>query len=162
MYSLHPFIPGRAGWHKLLLIEGLLAAGVLGYALASADPSWYVLDLLFMAIGLVLMIGIDFGGVTPLYKSDLDPLLDRLGVGQIGSIYFGGRAEIKRGKLTLDESKCTACGICCDVCPRGVYTVQRDGRKRVIMQYPERCERCEACVVQCPRGAISVGEPMRS
>jgi len=156
MYGFYPLIPGRAGWHKLLFLEGLIAAGLLGYVFLGAGQSWYVLDLFFMAMGLVLIIGIDFGGVTPLYKSDLDPLLDRIGIGQIGPINFGGRGRIKRGKLSLDEANCTACGICYDVCPRGVYNIERDGHKRVIMKYPGRCERCEACILQCPRGAISI------
>ncbi len=156
MYGFYPFIPGRVGWQKLLFLEGLIAAGLLGYVFLGAGRSWYILDLFFMAMGLVLMIGIDFSGVTPLYRSDLDPLLDRIGIGQIGPINFGERAEIKRGRLSLDEANCTACGICYDVCPRGVYVIERDGHKRVIMKYSGLCERCEACILQCPRGAISI------
>ena len=91
----------------MLFLEPLRAAGLLGYVFLGAWQSWYILDLFFMATGLVLIIGTDFGGVTPLYKSDLDPLLDRIGIGQIGSIDFGGRVRIKKGKLTLDEANCT-------------------------------------------------------
>jgi ferredoxin len=156
MYGLHPLIPGRAGWHKLLFLEALLAAGLLGYSLLAASQSWYIRDLFFIAMGLVVAIGIDFGGVTPLYKSDLDPLLDRIGIRRLGPVDFRGRARIKRGKLTLDQAMCTACGICYDVCPRGVYGIKRDGRKRVEIKYEKRCEACEACVVQCPRQAISL------
>jgi ferredoxin len=156
MYGFYPIIPGRVGWHKLLFLEGLLAAGLLGYVFLGAGQSWYVMDLFFMAMGLVLVIGIDFSGVTPLYKSDLDPLLDRIGIGQIGPINLGERGRITRGKISLDETNCTACGICYDICPRGVFTVERDGHKRVIIKYSERCERCEACIAQCPRAAISI------
>ena len=156
MYGFYPILPGRAGWHRLLFLEGLLAAGLIGYVFLGSVQSWYVMDLFFMAIGLVIVIGIDFGGVTPLYKSDLDPLLDRIGIGQIGPINFGERGRITRGKISLDETNCTACGICYDICPRGVFTVERDGHKRVIMKYPARCERCEACTLQCPRAAISI------
>jgi len=156
MYGLYPLIPGRVGWHKLLVLEGLALAGILGYFFLGEGQSWYVLDLFFMAMGLVIIIGTDFSGVTPLYKSDLDPLLDRIGIGQIGPINFGERARIKRGKISLDEANCTACGICYDVCPRGVYGIERGWHKRVIMKYPGRCERCEACILQCPRGAISI------
>lgn len=157
MYGLYPLVPGRAGWHKLLFLETLIAAGLLGYVFLEAGQSWYILDLFFMAMGLVLIIGTDFGGVTPLYKSDLDPVLDKIGIGQIGPVKFRGRARIRRGKLRLDEANCTACGICFDVCPRGVYDIERDGHKRMIMKYPGRCERCEACILQCPRKAISIG-----
>jgi NAD-dependent dihydropyrimidine dehydrogenase PreA subunit len=157
MYGLYPIVPGRAGWHKLLFLEALISAGLLGYVFLEAGQSWYILDLFFMAMGLVLIIGTDFGGVTPLYKSDLDPVLDKIGIGQIGPVNFRGRARIRRGKLRLDEANCTACGICFDVCPRGVYDIERDGHKRIIMKYPGRCERCEACILQCPRKAISIG-----
>lgn len=156
MYGFYPLIPGRVGWHKLLFLEGLIAAGLLGYIYLGSGQSWYILDLFFMAMGLVIIIGTDFSGVTPLYRSDLDPLLDRIGIGQIGPINFGERARIKRGKLSLDEANCTACGICYDVCPRGVYDIERGWHKRVIMKYPGRCERCEACILQCPRGAIYI------
>ncbi|GAJ11571.1 unnamed protein product, partial [marine sediment metagenome] len=156
MYGFYPLIPGRVGWHKLLFLEGLIAAGLLGYVSLGVGQSWYILDMFFMAMGLVIIIGTDFSGVTPLYRSDLDPLLDRIGIGQIGPINFGERARIKRGKLSLDEANCTACGICYDVCPRGVYDIERGWHKRVVMKYPGRCERCEACILQCPRGAISI------
>jgi ferredoxin len=140
----------------LLFLEGLIAAGLLVYVSLGAGQSWYILDLFFMAMGLILVIGTDFSGVTPLYRSDLDPLLDRIGIGQIGPINFGERSRIKKGKLSLDMANCTACGICYDVCPRGVYGIERGWPKRVIMKYPGRCERCEACILQCPRGAISI------
>jgi len=140
----------------LLFLEPLIAAGLLGYVLLGAEQSWYILDLFFMAMGLVPIIGTDFGGVTLLYKGDLDPLLDRLGIGQIGSINFRGRVRIKKGKLMLDEANCTACDICFDVCPRGVYDIETDSHKRMIMKYPGRCGRCEACILRCLRKAISI------
>ncbi len=156
MYGFYPLIPGRAGWHKLLFLEALLAVGLLGYSFLATSQSWYIRDLFFMAMGLVMVIGADFGGVTPLHKSDLDPLLDRIGIRRVGPVDFRGRARIKRGELTLDQAKCTACGICYDVCPRGVYETKRDGHKRLVIKYEERCEACEACVLQCPRKAISL------
>jgi hypothetical protein len=82
----------------LLFLEPLIAAGLLGYVFLGVWQSWYILDLFFMATGLVLIIGTDFGGVTPLYKSDLDPLLDRIGIGQIGSINFRGAGQNQEGK----------------------------------------------------------------
>jgi len=156
MYGFYPFIPGRAGWRKLLFLEASLAAGLLGYSLLATPQSWYIRGLFFMAMGLVMVIGIDFSGASPLYKSDLDPLLDKIGIRRVGPVDFKGRSRIKVEQLTLDQARCTACGICCDVCPRGVYETKRDERKRVMIKYRERCEACEACVLQCPRKAISL------
>ena len=155
MYGFYPFIPGRAGWHKLLFLEALLGVGLLGYIFLAAEQSRYICELFFMAMGLVAVIGIDFGGVTPLHKSDLDPLLDKLGVGRIGPADFRGRAKIVGGKIVLDQTKCTACGICYDVCPIGVYEIEKNGHKTMVAKYPELCEACEACVLQCPKGALS-------
>jgi NAD-dependent dihydropyrimidine dehydrogenase PreA subunit len=155
MYGFYPFIPGRAGWHKLLFLEVLLGVGLLGYILLAADQSRYGRDLLLMAMGVVLVIGIDFGGVTPLYKSNIDPLLGKLGLKRIGTVDFGERAKIIGGKIVLDQTRCTGCGICYDVCPTGVYEIERNGHKTAVIKYAELCEACEACVLQCPRGALS-------
>lgn len=155
MYGFFPLIPGRAGWHKLLFLEALLAVGLASYHVLATSPSWYIRDLFFMAMGLVVVIGTDFGGATPLYKSDLDPVLDKIGIGRLGPVDFKGRVRIKRGKLILDQANCTACGICYDVCPRGVYEIKGDGHKTLVIKYEKRCEACEACVLQCPRKAIS-------
>jgi len=155
MYGLYPFIPGRVGWHKLLFLEALLGVGLLGCVFLVAGQSSYIRDLFLMAMGLVVVVGIDFGGVTPFYKSDLDPLLDKLGLRRIGPVDFRGRAKITRGKIFLDQTECTACGICYDVCPIGVFVIERDGRKMLTIRHPELCEACEACVLQCPKGAIS-------
>lgn len=155
MYSFYPIIPGKVGWHKLLFLEAIIGLGLLGYILLEANQSKYIHDLFFMAMGLVLVIGIDFSGVTPLYKSDLDPLIDKLGISRIGPVAFKGRAKITRGKIILDQAKCTACGICYDVCPRGVFELKENEHKMMIIKHPELCEACEACVFQCPEEAIS-------
>ena len=139
----------------MLFLEALLAVGLLSYTFLGTSQSWYIRDLFFMAMGLVVVIGTDFGGATPLYKSDLDPLLDKIGIRRVGPVDFKGRARIKRGKLTLDQANCNACGICYDICPKGVYEIKGDGHKTLVIKYEERCEACEACVLQCPRKAIS-------
>ena len=157
MYGLYPFIPGKAGWHKLLFLEVLTGAGLLSYIFLVADPSMYIRDLFFMAMGLVVVIGTDFGGVTPLYRSDLEPLLDKLGIGRIGPVDFTGRSKIIGGKIVLDQAKCTACGICYDICPRGVFEIEGNEHKKMVIKYPSLCEACEACVLQCSPKAISFG-----
>ena len=155
MYGFYPLIPGRAGWHKLLFLEALLGLGLVGYVFLEVVQSSYIRDLFFIAMGLVIVIGVDFGGVTPFYKSDLDPLLDKLRVRRIGPVDFRGRAKITRGKIVLDQTKCTACGICYDVCPRGVFEIEEHEHKIVTIEHPRLCEACEACVLQCPGGALS-------
>jgi len=117
----------------------------------------HVRNLFFVAMGLVMVIGIDFGGVSPLYKSDFDPLLDKLGIRRIGPVDLRGRAKITGGKITLNQARCTACEICYDVCPTGVYEIEKGEHKKVVIKYPNLCEACEACVLQCPTRALSFG-----
>jgi len=155
MYSLYPVIPGKAGWYKVLFWEMLIGIGFLGYVFWGDGQMTYIHNLFFMAMGLVLLIGIDFAGATPHQKSELDPLLDKLGIGRIGPINFSERAKIIKSKITLDQTNCTACGICYDVCPTGVYDIEKGQHKRVVIRYPELCEACEACILQCPKGALT-------
>ncbi len=157
MYGLYPIIPGKAGWHKLLFLEALIAIGLVGYTALASAQSDYVYKVSFMAMGVVLAIGTDYGGVTPIYKSDLDPLLDKLGIARIGPVNMKGRSKILSGKILLDQAKCTSCGICYDVCPRGVYAIENNKNRKAIINSPELCVACEACVFQCPTGAITFG-----
>ncbi len=55
--------------------------------------------------------------------------------------------------LKLDGDKCSGCGFCLNVCPRGVLTLQ--DRKAAIRQ-KDACIECGACAKNCPSGAISV------
>jgi len=55
--------------------------------------------------------------------------------------------------LTLDTERCTGCGRCLEVCPRGVFI--KDSRK-VTIDDRDRCIECGACVMNCAFGALSV------
>lgn len=56
---------------------------------------------------------------------------------------------------TLEYSldKCTGCGRCEEVCPRGVF-VMRD--KRAAVTDKDLCMECGACAKNCEFGAIAV------
>jgi NAD-dependent dihydropyrimidine dehydrogenase PreA subunit len=56
----------------------------------------------------------------------------------------------------VDETSCTGCGLCTDVCPTGAISVV-DNVARVEQSL---CRECEACLSVCPTGAIlSLREP---
>ena len=155
MYGLQPFIPGKSGWWKILFLEILMVIGVVSFNLLSIDQTKYVQNLLFIAMGLILIIGIDFDGATPLQKSEFDPLLDKIGIKRLGTIKFSGRSRIVNGRIALDQSKCTKCGMCYDICPKGVFEMVEE-HKKILNKYPEKCVICEACVTQCPTGALTL------
>lgn len=156
MYASFPYIPGRSGWAKVLFYEALVAAGLLIYLFPVGGDSSYIRNLFLAAMILVPLIGIDFGGVSPLYKSDLDPLLHRIGIHRIGSVSFKGRATIKEEKITLDQSECIGCELCYDVCPKGIYDMDESQNVAIMVKPDSECVACRACVLQCPTDAISL------
>jgi ferredoxin len=55
--------------------------------------------------------------------------------------------------LTFDESACTGCGMCVQVCPHAVLSL-KDRSAEVVDR--DACMECGACVRNCPEGALSV------
>ncbi len=55
--------------------------------------------------------------------------------------------------LALDETKCTGCGMCMNVCPHDVF--QRSNGS-VVIRDADDCMECGACSMNCPQEAIYV------
>ena len=53
----------------------------------------------------------------------------------------------------VDETKCTYCGACADLCQYSALTVMG----RIILTFPEMCHGCAGCLAVCPEKAISPG-----
>ncbi len=160
MYTLYPYTPGQTGWRKILSWEIFIALGLTAYLFISWQSlSTYVIGLFVGAMIGAMTIGLDFGGVAPVAKTDFDPLMARLGFSNWGSVlqFENTRIRLIRGleEINLDRSVCIGCGVCEEVCPLGVYRMD-DEQKKSVMKYPSKCTACTACVVQCPTGAISL------
>lgn len=57
--------------------------------------------------------------------------------------------------VTIDREKCTACGICVDVCPAAAFAVRSaNGRREVFARYPGDCVSCGHCMAACSPMAI--------
>jgi ferredoxin len=56
--------------------------------------------------------------------------------------------------IQLDAGKCVGCGMCLEVCPRGVLSMEK-GRARIV--HRDACIECGACSRNCPTGAFTVG-----
>ena len=56
--------------------------------------------------------------------------------------------------LNLNEGKCTGCGMCIEVCPHAVLSM--NGKKRASIQNRDACMECGACSRNCPTEAVSV------
>jgi len=118
----------------LVLVVGFFVPisvlGGMGWVLSLR---WGVLSLV-----VVLVLGVDLLGSTPIYKSGLHE--DRL------------------LKVFLDQGRCRGIGNCEDVCPRQCYDVDREFH-RAYMPRAEKCVQCGACIVQCPCDALSFEAP---
>ena len=55
--------------------------------------------------------------------------------------------------LKLDETKCTGCGMCLEVCPHAVFQMNA---RLVKIRDRDACMECGACSRNCPVGAVSV------
>lgn len=53
----------------------------------------------------------------------------------------------------VDESRCTYCRECADLCQYKAVSVFNE----VVLTFPEMCHGCGGCMAVCPTGAISVG-----
>ena len=55
--------------------------------------------------------------------------------------------------LAFDTDKCIGCGRCTEVCPHGVFDLDKD-KARIIDR--DSCMECGACAMNCPVSAIEV------
>jgi NAD-dependent dihydropyrimidine dehydrogenase PreA subunit len=60
---------------------------------------------------------------------------------------------MKREIITINEEKCTGCGLCIPECPEGAIQVI-DGKARLVSDL--FCDGLGACLGHCPQGAISI------
>ncbi|MBN1430722.1 MAG: nitroreductase family protein [Anaerolineae bacterium] len=57
---------------------------------------------------------------------------------------------------TLDKEKCTACGLCAEVC--GLDVITRNGDGYPIIDRAAYCHACGHCVAICPQNALAIRE----
>jgi NAD-dependent dihydropyrimidine dehydrogenase PreA subunit len=55
--------------------------------------------------------------------------------------------------LEFSRGRCVGCGMCIEVCPHGVFSLEN--KKAVILE-KDRCMECGACALNCAFGALKV------
>lgn len=62
---------------------------------------------------------------------------------------------MKRKIITIDEEKCTGCGLCVNACQEGALQIV-DGKAKLMSE--SYCDGLGNCLPQCPAGAITIKE----
>jgi NAD-dependent dihydropyrimidine dehydrogenase PreA subunit len=128
---------GRRGLPLFLWIFFML--GLLGYTMLGGDLSWALAFRWGLgSLIVVLILGLDLMGSTPVYKSGLHE--DRL------------------LRIELDLERCKGAGFCEQVCPTNVFEVDHD-RRLASLPRAGQCVQCGACIVQCPFDALYFRTP---
>jgi NAD-dependent dihydropyrimidine dehydrogenase PreA subunit len=117
-----------------LFLWVLLMLGFVSYSMLAGEFSWWlVFRWGFSSLIVLLILGLDLMGSTPIYKSGLHE--DRL------------------LRIELDAQLCKGAGFCEQVCPTNVFRIDHD-RRLAFLPRAEQCVQCGACVVQCPFDAL--------
>lgn len=150
LFTLFLRLPGKPNIITALVIGTISALGIAAFGLFVSQ--WSTQDVWMLSLSAFLIagiIGIDFPGSSPLLPSDWATWTQERGLTKGPG----------RFKVVVDPEGCTGCGICVDVCPRGVYKLES---KKAVVTDTEKCENCTACFKQCPEQAISVGMPVEN
>jgi ferredoxin len=128
---------GKRGLPLFIWVTFMLGLGV--YTILSGQFSLgLALRWGFGSLIVLLILGIDLMGSTPVYKSGLHA--DRL------------------LHITLDVERCKGAGVCQQVCPTNVFEIDHD-RQCATLPRVGQCVQCGACIVQCPFDALFFCSP---
>lgn len=149
-YLLFPLIPGKTVRNKSLALSAASLAGftLAGYATTGNPllfPGWAAGSLV-----IIQAIFFDMGGIVAPLPSDAERILLRRHLPLPHVL-----REKKIGLIDLNLKRCIGCFTCTDICPLGVFDIDREQRKTILAR-PQTCFSCGACVLQCPTDALAL------
>jgi len=106
----------------------------------------------------------DYGLVFNIIKANVNPskegtvVLELTGEQYAQGLEFlegeGVRVQPLAEQLSRNESKCTSCGACTDICPTGALYLDRPSME--VRFDSDGCVLCQICVKVCPVKAMEV------
>lgn len=154
MYMAFPYIPAGSGFAKVLLSELFSLLIIAVFSASTVGDPFGLPHLMIMSAVVAGLIGVDFNGTSPTYKSDLGELFYRHGHGRMPFLTGVYRLN-PYGSVQIDEGRCSGCATCYQVCPRDVYAMDLARHKAEIVR-AEHCVNCGACIRQCPERCLAL------
>jgi len=68
-------------------------------------------------------------------------------------IHLGATVHMLEHGISVNESECVDCGACISICPREVFSLDRNFRLRLE---EEKCVLCGKCIEACPHQALTL------
>lgn len=157
------YVPGPVGLVKTLLLGlfGIVIVVVVGLTFLG----WAWGSMIGWSLGIVavaLLLGFDLDGSSPLRAGSTVTYWARRWPWVLDLWARIGFELEPWFTLSVDLEQCTGCGMCVEVCPRGVFDLNMlGGRTLAEVSRPAECEQCTACVKQCLVGAVLAEPPVR-
>ncbi|MFW9813713.1 MAG: HgcAB-like fusion protein [Candidatus Thorarchaeota archaeon] len=169
LFLFWPLIPSKSGTSKTVIWSVVIIILI-------SLVSWYTTDILelpypsgpsfqdFLAFlnywpvlvfALILMAILiyDADGMTPTLRSSLAARGWNKGNTEIQERWGSSYSLLPYGEISIILDSCNGCGVCVDVCPMLIPSVNEESRK-VQLRTPEICVNCRACVNRCPENAL--------
>lgn len=119
MYITFPYFPVRSGFAKVALSEILFLSIIVIFSVLTVGNPFGLPHLMITSLVIAAVIGVDFNGTSPTYKSDLGEIFYRHGHKEMPFLTGVYRLN-PYGDIHIDEEKCSGCTMCYQVCPKGV------------------------------------------
>jgi NAD-dependent dihydropyrimidine dehydrogenase PreA subunit len=149
-----PNLPFKTGTLKVLVYElaiiGCLTALFLFSVLNMFNLIWDIV----LSVLLAIIIGEDFHGLTPIYKSEVGEKTWKKGEHQMRFLFSKYKLQ-PYGEITIERELCIGCKVCIEVCPRNLYSFNEKDNK-VDLDYRDNCINCNACVKRCLANCLTI------
>ncbi len=76
-----------------------------------------------------------------------------------GKVYMTPNPPTPNKGIQFDDTVCTGCNLCVDVCPTDVMMPHPEKHNSPIILYPEECRFCGVCAEECNHGGIIMPFP---